>query len=198
MNAVSSLRFPTAFVVALLIIGGLFSVLNAMTSVVIDVTPIPAREINFIRQKTDTPIPDRRAPVKPVRDEILIPETPTLGKGEREITEVVIMKVDPAVVPKIERASFGRDTEAVPLVRVPPEYPQRAASQGLEGWVKVRFTINEIGAVEDAVVVDSSASVFESAALNAITRWRYNPQVIDGTAVERRGVDVMLRFNLAE
>lgn len=67
MNAVSSLRFPTAFIVALLITGALFSVLNAMTSVVVDVTPIPTREIVFERQRTDTPTPSRRTFEKPDR-----------------------------------------------------------------------------------------------------------------------------------
>ena len=32
--------------------------------------------------------------------------------------------------------------DAVPLVRVMPEFPMRAAQRGLEGWVTVEFTIS--------------------------------------------------------
>jgi outer membrane biosynthesis protein TonB len=38
----------------------------------------------------------------------------------------------------------------------------------------------------------------DKAALQAIARWRYRPAVIDGQAVERRGVQVRLRFELTE
>src|SRR5690606_36795770 len=66
----------------------------------------------------------------------------------------------------------------MPLVRVPPEYPPRALSRGLEGWVQLQFTITTIGTVKDAIVVDASPKgVFDDAALKAIARWRYNPRV---------------------
>ena len=77
--------------------------------------------------------------------------------------------------------------------------PTRAAQNGTEGWVKVRFTISSTGSVTDATVVDSSPrNVFDDAALKAISRWRYNPKVESGEAVERRGVETLLRFELNE
>jgi protein TonB len=94
--------------------------------------------------------------------------------------------------------SAGSDTDVIPLVRIPPEYPPRALSRELEGWVRVRFTITETGTVKDAIVVESSSSVFDDAALRAIARWRYNPKVENGVAVERVGVETILDFQLAD
>jgi len=72
-------------------------------------------------------------------------------------------------------------------------------SRGIEGWVQVQFTISETGSVIDATVVDSSPkNVFDDAAIKAITRWRYNPKVEGAVAVQRKGVQTILRFQLED
>ena len=49
----------------------------------------------------------------------------------------------------------------------------------------------------DQKVVDADPKgLFERAALDAIGRWKYNPKVVDGRAMERRGVMVVLTFKL--
>ena len=45
------------------------------------------------------------------------------------------------------------DGDVIPLVRIPPQYPQRAASRGVNGWVQLEFTITETGGVEDIIVI---------------------------------------------
>ena len=35
--------------------------------------------------------------------------------------------------------------ELIPLVRIPPEFPQRAAARGIEGYVILRFVVTETG-----------------------------------------------------
>ncbi len=95
--------------------------------------------------------------------------------------------------------SAGSDTDVIPLVRIAPQYPARALSRGIEGWVQVQFTITATGAVKDAVVVASDPpKLFDDAALRSIARWRYNPKVEGGIAVERIGVQTVLRFMLEE
>ena len=85
------------------------------------------------------------------------------------------------------------------MVRVDPQYPIRAADRGVEGWVELEFTISESGAVKEAKVIAAKPKgVFNRAALRAIKRWKYNPKVEDGVAVERPGVTVRLEFNLED
>ena len=53
--------------------------------------------------------------------------------------------------------SAGSDRDVIPLVRINPDYPPRALSRGLEGWVQVQFTITATGTVKDAIVVNARA-----------------------------------------
>jgi protein TonB len=92
---------------------------------------------------------------------------------------------------------MGIDRDPIPLVRVNPTYPPREQARGIEGWVVVQFTVTATGTVRDAVVVRSEPkSVFDAAALEAIGRWRYNPRVDRGIAVDRVGLQTMIRFTL--
>ena len=84
----------------------------------------------------------------------------------------------------------------IPLVRIPPTYPMRAASRRIEGWVKIEFTITKEGIVKDAVVVAAQpGSIFNRAALKAIKRWKFKPHIIAGEAYEQRAAQI-LKFDL--
>ena len=92
----------------------------------------------------------------------------------------------------------GGDSDVVPLVRVDPQYPPKARQRRIQGWVDIVFTIGRAGTVQDPKVVRAEPrGVFEQSALRAVRRWRYNPKVVDGVAVERQGVGVRLRFELS-
>jgi protein TonB len=60
----------------------------------------------------------------------------------------------------------------------------------------VRFTISTAGSVKDATVVASSHSIFERAAVQAVNKWKYQPQLAGGEPVEAPGNEVVLRFEL--
>lgn len=82
--------------------------------------------------------------------------------------------------------SFTVDAEVVPLVRIAPRYPRRAARQRIEGWVEMEITINATGSVVTAAVTAAKPRrVFNRAALQAIKKWRFRPKVVDGKPVAR-------------
>jgi protein TonB len=84
----------------------------------------------------------------------------------------------------------------VPIAIMQPQYPNRARQRGLEGYVVVEFTVSEIGNVINAVIVDSSSSLFERSALNAVGRFKYKPQIVDGVAIETPGIRYLFSFTL--
>ena len=51
---------------------------------------------------------------------------------------------------------------------------------------------------EAAVVGSHPGRVFDRAALQAIRKWKYNPRIQDGVAVERAGVKVTLEFTMED
>ena len=85
--------------------------------------------------------------------------------------------------------------DPLPIMRVTPIYPSRASRRGIEGWVEVIFTINTNGATEDVqVVAEEPPGVFSRAAVKAVRKWKYKPQMIDGKVQARPNVRVMLKF----
>ncbi len=74
--------------------------------------------------------------------------------------------------------------ELTPLVRFPPEYPMSAMTSRIEGYVLLRFTVTETGAVAEPEVLRSEPSnVFDRAAMRAVLRWKYQPQLANGEPV---------------
>ena len=89
------------------------------------------------------------------------------------------------------------DRGVTPMVRVQPQYPRKAAMEGIEGWVKLRFDVNESGTVENAEVLAAEPPrVFDSAARQAVLNWRYKPQTENGKPVRLNGIEVRLDFQL--
>ena len=89
------------------------------------------------------------------------------------------------------------DGEAIPLVRVPPQYPERAASRGIEGWVQLGFTVNETGGCEEIKVIAADPpEIFDKAAIRALERWRYKPKIDDGRPVKQYNQQVVITFDL--
>jgi protein TonB len=79
----------------------------------------------------------------------------------------------------------GGGTHAAVLVRnSPPRYPTGAMRSNQEGWVELTFTITADGSVTDVKVVDAQPRhVFDRAAIDAVTRWKYQPATQDGSPV---------------
>ena len=89
------------------------------------------------------------------------------------------------------------DDQPTPIVRIEPKYPIEAARNGIEGWVKLSFTVNEVGSVEDIEILASEPEgVFEREAQRALAKWKYKPQIVDGKPVKQPGLTVVLVFKI--
>ena len=194
------MRIPLALLVGGLLSLGMFWVLWKLISAPIDVTEMrEATRIEFTRMRKDTEVASKREQKVERERPPLAPEVPRMAFSSGSV-ESNVATLTPSVDARGAMSglslSAGSDRDTIPLVRVPPDYPPRALNRGLEGWVQVQFTITGTGSVKDAVVVKSSSKVFEEAALKSILRWRYNPKIENGVAVDRVGVQTIIRFTL--
>lgn len=197
------LRLPLTLVLGAALTIGMFWVLWSLISQPINVDEmIEASRIEFSRMRRDTQAAtkrDERVEREPP------PPAPEMPRMSFSATNVGGSNI--SMTPNIDTSSAlgrmdlsaGSDTDVIPLVRIAPEYPPRALRRGIEGWVQVQFTITPTGAVTDATVVAADPpGLFDEAAIRSILRWRYNPKVEGGVAVERVGVQTVIRFVLEE
>jgi len=201
--AVNFVRIPVALALGWLVAGSMFMLLWQMVESPVDVTDaVQATRIEFTRMRRDTDVATKRTE-KVVRERpVVAPELPnmsvSLGRADNPVA-LVAAPTDTGLAMSNLNLGAGSDQDVMPLVRINPEYPSRALSSSIEGWVLVQFTITATGAVKDPIVVDSEPPrVFDSSALKAVARWRYNPKVEGGVPVERVGVQTTIRFEIEE
>lgn len=89
--------------------------------------------------------------------------------------------------PRVAPVAPDIATNLVPTLKTKPSYPPRALRSGVEGIVTVEFTIAIDGSVKDAKIIKSDPPIiFDRSVLKAITKWKFNPEIIDGKKVEKR------------
>ena len=198
-----AVRLPLAVLLGGLFTTSVFWLLWTLVGTSFDTAGMTeATRIDFSRMRRDTEIATKRDEKVERERPPPAPEMPRLalstGGVENNVAQLSPI-IDARGAMSRMSMSAGSDRDVIPLVRIAPDYPPRALSRGLEGWVQVQFTITATGMVRDPVVVNAEPkNVFDDAALKAIARWRYNPKVEGGVAVERVGVQTIIRFQLEQ
>ena len=198
----SVLRFPVAFVTAVAFTGALFWLLWTLIDQNVEAEALrPAAKIQFTRLRRDTEVKTNRQQKAQREKPQQLQTAPQMAKSSFSSGETIqVMAPSVDAVGGLQRLTVnvgGSDRDVIPLVRIEPDYPPRAASRGIEGYVVVQFTITPAGTIKDPKVVEAQPEgIFDSAAIKAVSKWKYNPKIEEGVAVERRGVQVKLAFKL--
>jgi protein TonB len=87
----------------------------------------------------------------------------------------------PPAAPVPQRAGQGV-REPRKIVDVAPIYPEIARRAKVQGAVILEAVIDESGAV-DRIRVLRSSPLLDAAAIDAVSRWRYTPTLLNGTPV---------------
>jgi len=173
--------------------------------------------VDFVRVKQDQQLETKqRKPKKPPPPDEPPPDVPPQNFNVAvDSAGFNMSNVDLSVSVDVGGGGFGiSDGEYLPIVKVQPQYPRRALSRGLAGYVIVEFTVTAQGTVKDPFVVencghipnarspeecvDKPNSVFDSSAVKAALKFKYKPKVIDGNPVVTTGVQNKITFELAE
>jgi protein TonB len=161
--------------------------------------------VDFVRVRRDeTPDRTKRKPEKPPPPDAPPeqPPTPQLDNLDPSAEKIAIQAVP--VTTEIEMTggfSLGvGEGDYLPIVKVAPIYPQRALTRGVEGYCVVEYTVTRQGTTRDPVVVENqcTSSLFHRASLQAALKFKYKPRIIDGEAVEVRGVQNKFTYEIVE
>jgi len=90
----------------------------------------------------------------------------------------------------------GPDGDYQLIERPDPLYPPRALAREFEGYVIVEYTVTATGATSDWMVVESSSSLFDRAAIDAVRRYTYRPRIENGVGVAASGVRSRVDFTI--
>ncbi|MCF6216400.1 MAG: energy transducer TonB [Emcibacter sp.] len=158
-------------------------------------------EIGEVRQAQDLEQKIRK-PDKP-EDADTPPDTPEMDMDTS--VDNVNTGIEIGMAPVAAVVSVGgtggfaaSDGDYLPIVKVAPIYPRRAAERGLSGYVIVEFTVTKLGTVVDAKVIESTNSVFNRAAIKAALKFKYKPKVVDGEPIDVAGVLHKISFEMED
>ena len=159
--------------------------------------PVAGRIVDFARiERTEEVRVEEQRPEPPATP-ALLPDLALLDSAHQSGTTLDVSLAEPQVhfSARIEGISFeASDGEYLPLYKAPPQYPLRALQRRLEGYVIVEYVVTTTGAVRDVFVVESSSPLFEQAAVEAAQKFKYQPRVVDGQAIEVSGVQNRFTF----
>jgi periplasmic protein TonB len=196
-------RYATAVVIGAGITFGLLFLMQFLIAVSGSAITDAAnfRIVDFVRVERETVTDNRRdRPDKPPEPE-RPPEMPNPDRSSNFDTALAVSISGPNLGADLNLGGLGfgvNDGEYLPIVRVAPVYPARAAQMGLEGYVIVEFVVTTAGTTRDVEVVESSNRMFERPAVDAAYRFRYRPRVIDGQPIEVPGVRNVFTFRLED
>lgn len=165
--------------------------------------PRERHKLEFVRVKRNENLNvEDIVPEKPPKPPETPPETPPQDMDNINPDAPSINVAPPTVSANTDIGGPGgmniAEGDYLPIVRVAPVYPARALSRGLEGFVDLSFTVTTTGTVKDPIVLQSTSSLFERAAVRAVLKFKYKPRVVDGVPVEVPGVKTRISFMLED
>lgn len=201
-------RFVLALISAFIVVIALFVFMQWIISSSdrLDTNQTARKIIDFVQVKSSAELIVDRA-VKPKKPEmqtnnVVQPSFDTNMDFDTSIDNglnlgQVDMATDMSIDGGIALGPMEKDAEYLPIVKVQPSYPVAAAKRGIEGFVIVEYTVTKKGSTSDLKILEANpANVFERAALAAASRFKYKPKLVDGVAVEVKGVSNRFNFKL--
>jgi protein TonB len=156
-------------------------------------------EFVHVQQDDDIQTKSRQPKKPPVPPQE--PEKPEMSKPEfdRTSSDMDIAGLDLGADLSVDAglAGSGGDGEYLPIVKVAPQYPRRAAQKGIEGYVVLEFTVSKLGTVVEPKVIEADPpNIFNRAAISAAKKFKYKPKIENGEAVAVTGIRNIIRFEL--
>jgi protein TonB len=165
--------------------------------------PRDRAKLEFVRVKRNEALnTEDFTPEKPPKPPETPPETPPQDMDNIDPSAPTINVAPPTVSTDANIGGPGgmniAEGDYLPIVRVAPVYPARALSRGLEGYVDMSFTVTTTGTVRDPLVLFSTSSLFERAAMRAVLKFKYKPRVVDGIPVDVPNVKTRITFKIED
>lgn len=205
--AACHLRLPAAAFAAGVVACGLFLLMHGLISAGDGQRPegevisrirfgkveIPADTVEQSRLRLPPPPPANPPPKRPKLQPSRLPQpVRDLPLTDLPVLDAPLVAGSGLYLGDFQPGQQQAEGDVMPVLVIRPMYPREAAIAGIEGWVRIEFTITETGAVKDPAIVGAEPpGVFNREAMRALLKWKFKPRVVDGVAVERRATQVI-------
>jgi protein TonB len=164
------------------------------------VEPTKGIGVDWIKMKIpDPPVVPAQEPIEKKKlTETTEPPERQFANGGNETLTIPAYSAAPPTKYGTPDFSKPSDGPLVALVRVSPEYPARARAKGIEGQVLVQFDVTEHGYAVNVVVLESTNSIFDNAAVTAAKRFKFKARVVNGQTLPSYGIRNVFTFQMDE
>ncbi|MEM9532178.1 MAG: energy transducer TonB [Pseudomonadota bacterium] len=199
-------RAGVAFVLSIVVTFSLLFLMQLLIAIGADAQTDSrvGRIVDFVRVKRDETTETKKPkPKKPATPDEPPPDMPQPEMDNMDMSMDAIgispVGIDPNASMNIGLGFAGADGEYLPIVKVAPVYPRRALERGIEGYVLLEFTVTRLGTVENPVVIEADPpNIFNRAAIQAASKFKYKPRVVEGEPIAVPGVQNLIRFELED
>lgn len=153
--------------------------------------------LDFVRVKRQETVKQReKKPDKPTPPAVSPPPPMEMAVQAPQVKAQKIPVTRTANLPTVAMNDIGfnigavAEAEYLPIVKIAPTYPRRALTRGLEGHCTVEYTVATDGTTRNVTVVEDDCShfLFKKPSVAAAKKFRYQPRVIEGQAIEVPGI----------
>lgn len=173
--------------------GGDRAELDAIAGIHFGPVEIPDEIVEKSRRKPKKPPPPKDPPPPP-RMQVSKMDQQVQNMPQLDLPQLDVPMSGGAgmFIGNFEQVDKTAEGDIIPIVRINPIYPREAAMNGTEGWVRLEFTITEVGSVKSPRVIEANPPrIFNREAIRAILKWKFKPRVVDGVAVERQATQTI-------
>ncbi len=191
-------RFSTSVSFSILVTGGLIYFMCSLIAMDppemitenIDVIDVVMPKDRVIKEQVD-PVPPK--PVDPVEP----PDMPEVKQSFESVKSEQLAML-PNFTKGLQKIDSGFTSgQAMAIFKVAPEYPRRAISRGIEGFVDLMFDITPAGKTENIrVLYAEPEGYFEIVSAKTLAKWKYKPAVEDGVAMVQKNQTTRIVYEL--
>jgi periplasmic protein TonB len=125
------------------------------------------------------------------------PNIPDIRETFEDTSVIEIVKLLPAGPVDINLQNGMESGSAIPILKVAPQYPRRAQTRGIEGYVDLMFDISPMGKTENIrVIYADPEGYFERASIKALAKWKYKAAMEDGEGQVQKNQATRIKFEL--
>ena len=144
------------------------------------------KKIEELKKHNITKALEPKFKAKPMISSLVSPQTQILGKTFEggQGTGAQINSSGSSFSEQISAQTHQKEEAAQIINFSQPKYPELARSKNIEGFIKVKLYISDLGKLQSFEILESEPKgIFEDSLKNALSEWTFKPAISKGKAV---------------